>query len=137
MSPAEMTCHQATLKTEEPLDRTTNPHIDLILRTVDAIRHNAPDDIHMSQRYADLLEILITAALRPSTLTNGNVMSGSDRREVRDHCASPFRRGGGSIVESHQLNLGDEWIYDSSFWDSLPDMVGLNSIPDLVLPSFE
>ncbi|KAL4892388.1 hypothetical protein BDV59DRAFT_202534 [Aspergillus ambiguus] len=132
---------KATLRTEEPLSRT-NPHINLILQTVNGIRDNAPDDIHMSQRYAELLEILINTAMRPSTMNyNNNDLSGSDggsnRRVVGDH-SSPDRVGRGTLLDAgNPLGLGDDWIYDSSFWDTLPDMVGLNSIPDLVLPCYE
>ncbi|EDP56967.1 conserved hypothetical protein [Aspergillus fumigatus A1163] len=120
---------------EEPLDRTTNPCIDLLLRTINVIRQNAPDDIHMSQRYADLLEIFVNAVLRPSAMAN-NTTPGGNQIEVIGSRLSP-NRAESELVESSPLKLGYDWIYDSNFWDTLPEMVGLDSLSDLVLPYFE
>ncbi|PLB53334.1 hypothetical protein P170DRAFT_445109 [Aspergillus steynii IBT 23096] len=71
-----------------------------------AVRQNAPDDIHMSQRYADLLEVLINAALRPSSLT-GNTTSGGSQTEVNGRQPS-LDRVESSGVENCSLDLG--WI---------------------------
>ncbi|KAL4875784.1 hypothetical protein BJY04DRAFT_211006 [Aspergillus karnatakaensis] len=54
---------KVTLISEEQLD-STNPFIKLIVRAIEAMKQNAPDDIHMSQRYATLLDIIVTAALQ-------------------------------------------------------------------------
>lgn len=126
---------KAVLRREEPLDRTTNPCIDLLLRTINVIRQNAPDDIHMSQRYADLLEIFVNAVLRPSAMAN-NTTPGGNQIEVIGSRLSP-NRAESELVESSPLKLGYDWIYDSNFWDTLPEMVGLDSLSDLVLPYFE
>lgn len=128
-------CSSAVLRREEPLDRTTNPCIDLLLRTINVIRQNAPDDIHMSQRYADLLEIFVNAVLRPSAMAN-NTTPGGNQIEVIGSRLSP-NRAESELVESSPLKLGYDWIYDSNFWDTLPEMVGLDSLSDLVLPYFE
>ncbi|KAH1840699.1 hypothetical protein KXV50_005037, partial [Aspergillus fumigatus] len=117
----------AVLRREEPLDRTTNPCIDLLLRTINVIRQNAPDDIHMSQRYADLLEIFVNAVLRPSAMAN-NTTPGGNQIEVIGSRLSP-NRAESELVESSPLKLGYDWIYDSNFWDTLPEMVIMNKAP--------
>lgn len=48
------------------MEQVDNHSMDLIIKAIDGIKQNAPDDIHMSQRYAALLEILVKAALRTS-----------------------------------------------------------------------
>ncbi|KAH8703489.1 hypothetical protein BGW36DRAFT_287786 [Talaromyces proteolyticus] len=114
----------------EQLD-STNPSIDLIMRVINGMKQYAPDDIHMSQRYAALLEILINAALRTSQMTTarGNGMDYSSH-------SSPYPMGI-PIFESNELDVGEDWIYDSNFWETLPDMVGLNTVPNLITSSFE
>ena len=98
------------------------------MRVVDATRQGAPDDIHMSQRYATLLDILINAALRTSLAS------------ISRSSYSNTLLMGTSLMESNDLDLGDDLIYgiyDSNFWDTLPDMVHLNSVPNSIMPSFE
>ncbi|GAM39031.1 hypothetical protein TCE0_034r10244 [Talaromyces pinophilus] len=125
--PKPFTYAAATLKTEEQLD-STNPYIGLIMKVVDATRQGAPDDIHMSQRYATLLDILIKAALRTSS---ASISRSSYSNTVLT---------GTSLMESNDLDLGDDLIYgiyDSNFWDTLPDMVRLYSVPNSIMSSFE
>lgn len=98
------------------------------MRVVDATRQGAPDDIHMSQRYATLLDILINAALRTSSAS------------ISWSSYSNTLLMGTSLMESNDLDLGDDLIYDiydSNFWDTLPDMVRLNSVSNPTMPSFE
>jgi hypothetical protein len=80
----------------------------------------------MAQRYAALLEILVNAALK----------SCAGEREP----AQPNERISPSYQQYHTtgivedgLDLTGDWIYGSEFWDSLPDMVGLNSVSNLFL----
>ncbi|RDW86628.1 Zn(II)2Cys6 transcription factor domain-containing protein [Aspergillus mulundensis] len=108
-----------TLQTEEQLDRSS-PRIRLIRGVVDALKQNAPDDVHMAQRYAALLEILINAALRSCA---GD--------PVRQRESSPLYTAMGPEVG---IDTAADWIYGSEFWDSLPDMVGLNGVSSLFLP---
>ncbi|KAL4915271.1 hypothetical protein BDW62DRAFT_203870 [Aspergillus aurantiobrunneus] len=103
------------------------------MRVVEAIKKNTPDDIHMSQRYATLLDILVNAVLRTSKTTVAR-SNGSDM-DVDSHF-SPYSLVS-SLFESDQLDLGDDWIYDSNFWDTLPDMAGLNTVPNLIFPLSE
>jgi hypothetical protein len=45
---------------------------------------------------------------------------------------------GNTYLDSNVFNstAGDS-IYDPNFWDSLPDMVGLNNMPNLFMPAFD
>lgn len=35
-------------------------------------------------------------------------------------------------LDHYKLGLGKDWIYDPNFWETLPDMVGLNIVPSLM-----
>lgn len=122
-----------TLKIEEQLDGS-HPRIFRILSAVDAIKQNAPDDIHMAQRYATLLDILVSAATRSSSNATHGVTQDEAHRTSgtanADYLANPY--------DSQFLDTatGDS-IYDPHFWDSLPDMIGLNNVSDLFMPVYE
>ncbi|OJJ02287.1 hypothetical protein ASPVEDRAFT_83796 [Aspergillus versicolor CBS 583.65] len=124
---------KVTLKIEKRLDGS-DPHIFRILSAVDAIKQNAPDDIHMAQRYATLLDILVSAATRSSSNATHDVTQDEAHRTSgianADYLANPY--------DSQFLDTatGDS-IYDPHFWDSLPDMIGLNNVSDLFMPVFE
>ncbi|KAL4901259.1 hypothetical protein BDW74DRAFT_187735 [Aspergillus multicolor] len=113
---------KSTLQTEERLDRSS-PRIRLILGVVDAIKENSPDDVHMAQRYAALLEILINAALN-------SCAADTDRPRESSPVLSRYTTIGPDVG----IDTEGDWIYGSEFWDSLPDMVGLNSVSSLFLP---
>ncbi|RAH75416.1 Zn(II)2Cys6 transcription factor [Aspergillus aculeatinus CBS 121060] len=119
---------KVTLRNNEHVDRP-NTSVSLITRVVETMKHNAPDDVHMSQRYAALLDIIVHAALRTS----------QDRDRDRDRTAhpSPLPAAHNTLLEGTELGLGEEWIFDASFWNTLPDMVGLDGVPDLIMPPFE
>lgn len=124
---------QVTLKIEEQLD-SSDPRIFRILSAVDAIKQNAPDDIHMAQRYATLLDILVSAATRSSSNATHGVTQDEPHRTSdtanADYLANPYNS---QVLDSA---TGDS-IYDPNFWDSLPDMIGLNNVPDLFIPVYE
>jgi hypothetical protein len=94
---------------------------------VNSIKENSPDDVHMAQRYAALFEILVNAALKSCA---------GEREPVQpNEGISPsyqqYSHTTGGIEDG--LDLTGDWIYRSEFWDSLPDMVGLNSVSNLFL----
>lgn len=108
------------------MEQVDSHSMGLIVKVIDGIKENAPDDIHMSRRYAALLEILVNAALRmsqsPTTRSRGvNISSHTtldpDKFPPLDH---------------YELGLGGDWIYDPNFWETLPDMVGLNVVSSLM-----
>ncbi|RAL12624.1 uncharacterized protein BO97DRAFT_477671 [Aspergillus homomorphus CBS 101889] len=113
-----------TLKTEERLDHSS-PRIRLILNVVDSIKENSPDDVHLAQRYAALLEILVHAALE----------SCARGPSVRPGEGSPAIPRYGLINFEDRIDPAGDWIYGSEFWDSLPDMVGLDSVSNLFIPA--
>ncbi|KAL3458090.1 hypothetical protein BJX64DRAFT_235303, partial [Aspergillus heterothallicus] len=114
-----------TLKNEDRLDQSSL-RIRLILDVVNTIKENSPDDVHMAQRYAALLEILVNAALK----------SCAGEHNIQEHnleqtaSSPPFPRYG--AIEG--IDLAGDWMYGSEFWESLPDIVGLNSVSNLFLP---
>ncbi|KAJ0422895.1 hypothetical protein BJY00DRAFT_310497 [Aspergillus carlsbadensis] len=114
-----------TLKTEDRLDRSS-ARIQLILRVVDSIKQNSPDDVHMAQRYAALLEILVNAALKSCAGEREPAQQNEEITPSYQH----YNTAGGI---DDGLDLTGDWIYGSEFWDSLPDMVGLNSVSNLFL----
>lgn len=96
------------------------------MKVIDGTKQNAPDDIHMSRRYAVLLEILLNKALQASQ----PVTPRSNRTDFNSHASlHPVEVPQFNI---HELNLGEEWMYDPNFWETLPDMVGLNIMPSLI-----
>ncbi|KAL2845020.1 hypothetical protein BJY01DRAFT_183918 [Aspergillus pseudoustus] len=111
-----------TIKTEDRVD-SSSPRIRLILSVVDTIKENSPDDVHMAQRYAALLEILVNAALKSC--------AGEPARPREN---SPSLPRYSTIGLEDGIDPAGDWIYGSEFWDSLPDMVGLNSVSNLFLP---
>lgn len=121
-----------TLKTEERLD-SSDPRIFRILSAVDAIKQNAPDDIHMAQRYATLLDILVSAATRSFSNATHSVTQDEAYRasDTANYLANPD-------PDSQILGSATgDFIYDPNFWDSLPDMIGLDNVPDLFMPAYE
>lgn len=91
-----------------------------------AIKENAPDDIHMSQRYALLVDFLVKVALRSSSspvadqgasLTNANIPS------IVDHTSNTSFL---DLALDQSVNL----VNIANFWDYLPDVVGLDDIPN-------
>jgi hypothetical protein len=110
----------------------SDPRILRILSVVAAIKKNAPDDIHMAQRYATLLDILVSAATRSGP--NATCGVAHDEANQPSHIASYL---GNTYLDSNVFNstAGDS-IYDPNFWDSLPDMVGLDNMPNLFMPAF-
>ena len=121
-----------TLNTEEQLDGS-DPRIFRILSVIAAIKKNAPDDIHMAQRYATLLDILVSAAMHSGPNATRGV--GHDEANEPSHITSYL---GNTYLDSNVFNntAGDS-IYDPNFWDSLPDMVGLSNMPNLFMPAFD
>lgn len=92
-----------------------------------AIKQNAPDDVHMAQRYAAILDILVHAALQNT---------GVDR----PNGSLPVESSGFLNIQeplSDYVDPAAAVIYDQAFWDSLPDMVGLSSVSNLFMPSFQ
>lgn len=119
---------------EERLDGS-NPRIFRILSAVDAIKQNAPDDIHMAQRYATLLDILVSAATRSSSNATHSVTQDEEAYRTSgtaNHLPNTYLDS--QILDSSAT--GDS-IYDPDFWDSLPDMIGLNNVPELFMPVYE
>ncbi|KAL2808451.1 hypothetical protein BJX63DRAFT_35241 [Aspergillus granulosus] len=112
-----------TLRTEERLDRSS-PRIRLIINVVDTIKENSPDDVHMAQRYATLLEILINAALKSC--------AGEPTVQPRENSPSIPRYN--TMGLDGGIHPAGDWMYGAEFWDSLPDMVGLDSVSNLFLP---
>ncbi|GMG22455.1 unnamed protein product [Aspergillus oryzae] len=111
---------QATLRVEERLE-DSHPHILLIRQAVRAIKQNAPDDIHMSQRYATLLDIYVNAALRssPSAVISEDIFRWEHDDSSTSNCGP---------VQGYTLDQGNNVMFDSSFCNYLPDMVGLDDI---------
>ncbi|KAL4813115.1 hypothetical protein BDW67DRAFT_193044 [Aspergillus spinulosporus] len=127
---------KVTLEKDSHLD-SANPSINLIKQVVDAIKLNSPDDVHMSQRYAALLDILIKAALRtPQTSTT--IAMTATRSNGLDHSKSRYRPfpTASTPFPNNELDLAEDWIYDSSFWATLPDLAGLDTVPSLIIPPF-
>ena len=93
---------------------------------IDGIKQNAPDDIHMSRRYAVLLEILVNAAVRTSQSATTQ-HNGADPSSCTDpgQLEYPF-------VGINTSGVGEDWIWDPSLWESLPDMIGLDIVPGFV-----
>ncbi|KAL3487602.1 hypothetical protein BJX62DRAFT_253876 [Aspergillus germanicus] len=114
-----------TLKTEDRLGRSS-PRIQLILRVVDSIKENSPDDVHMAQRYAALLEIFVNAALKSCAGEREPV-------QLNERISPLYQQYHPTGIVEDGLDLTGDWIYGSEFWDSLPDMVGLNSVSNLFL----
>ncbi|KJK62537.1 hypothetical protein P875_00095241 [Aspergillus parasiticus SU-1] len=111
---------KATLRVEERLE-DGHPHIVLIRQAVRAIKQNAPDDIHMSQRYATLLDIYVNAALRspPSAVISQDIFRWEHDDPSTPNC---------DPVQGCTLDQGNNVMFDSSFCNYLPDMVGLDDI---------
>ncbi|CAG7916933.1 unnamed protein product [Penicillium olsonii] len=109
------------------MEQTDSNSISLILKVISGIKQNAPDDIHMSRRYAALLEILVNAALRTSqsATAHGNTGDANDNNNSRDLVDLPS-------FDIDELHIGEEWIYDPTFWETLPEMVGLSNMPSLL-----
>lgn len=105
---------------EERLE-DSHPHILLIRQAVRAIKQNAPDDIHMSQRYATLLDIYVNAALRssPSAVISEDIFRWEHDDSSTSNCGP---------VQGYTLDQGNNVMFDSSFCNYLPDMVGLDDI---------
>lgn len=80
----------------------------------------------MSRRYAVLLEILVNAAVRTSqpatTQHNGADPSSCTDPGQLEHPSFGINTSG----------VGEDWIWDPSLWESLPDMTGLNIVPGFV-----
>lgn len=100
--------------------------MDLIIKVIDGVKQYAPDDIHMSQRYAALLEILVKAALR----TSQSATARSKGMDVGSHTSLDLAKI--PQLDHYTLGLGEDWISDPNFWETLPDMVGLNIVPSLM-----
>lgn len=128
---------QVTLEKMSHLN-SANPSINLIKQVVDAIKLSSPDDVHMSQRYAALLEILINAALRTSQSSTTAAMTATQNNGV-EHYNSRYRPypAASTPFANAEVDLAEDWIYDSSFWATLPDLVGLDTVPSLIMPPFE
>ncbi|KAL4744692.1 hypothetical protein BDW72DRAFT_208814 [Aspergillus terricola var. indicus] len=128
---------KVTLEKNSHLD-SANPSINLIKQVVDAIKLNSPDDVHMSQRYAALLDILINAALRTSQTSTTTTMAATqgDGLDHPNSRYSPYPTASMSFP-NNELDLPEDWIYDSSFWATLLDLVGLDTVPSLIMPPFE
>ncbi|KAL3477416.1 hypothetical protein BJX99DRAFT_269823 [Aspergillus californicus] len=112
---------KVTLKAEDHFDYA-NPRIQLISRVVASIKENAPDDIHMAQRYAILLEALLNAALKSNSAGQTAQPSASN---------SPLPTHTNYMYSDYFIDPPGDWMYDSHFWNSLPGMVGLDSVPNL------
>ncbi|KAE8419006.1 hypothetical protein BDV36DRAFT_282582 [Aspergillus pseudocaelatus] len=117
---------KATLRVEERLE-DGHPHILLIRQAVRAVKENAPDDMHMSQRYATLLDVYVNAALRspPSAVISQDIFG----LEFDDSSTSNCDHFQGSTLDQVS-NI----MYDFSFPNYLPDMVGLNDIFSFLPP---
>jgi hypothetical protein len=96
------------------------------MKVIEGIKQNAPDDIHISQRYAALLEILVNTALR----TSQSATTRSKGMDVSSHITlDPAKI---PLFDHYELGLGENWIYDPNCWETLPDMVGLNIVPSFM-----
>ncbi|KNG87290.1 hypothetical protein ANOM_004949 [Aspergillus nomiae NRRL 13137] len=111
------------LKITFKMEQVDSHSMGLIVKVIDGIKENAPDDIHMSRRYAALLEILVNAALRTSE-------SGSKGMDVSSQTSLDPDKF--PPLAHYELGLGEDWIYDPNFWETLPDVVGLNVVPSLM-----
>jgi hypothetical protein len=113
----------------------SDPRIFRILSVVAAIKKNAPDDIHMAQRYATLLDILVSAATRLGPNATRGVAH--DEANQPSYIASYLGNTYNTYLDSNVFNsMAGDSIYDPNFWDSLPDMVGLDNMPNLFMPAF-
>jgi hypothetical protein len=80
----------------------------------------------MAQRYAALLEILTNAALK-------SCAGGGEPAQPIERISPLYQQYNMTGGIEDGLDLTGDWIYGSQFWDSLPDMVGLNSVSNLFL----
>ncbi|RAH58775.1 hypothetical protein BO85DRAFT_448784, partial [Aspergillus piperis CBS 112811] len=80
----------------------------------------------MSRHYAVLLEILVNAAVRTSqpATTPRNRVDNSSRT-----CTGESKH---LFFGINCSDFGQDWIWDPSIWESLPDMVGLDIVPGFV-----
>lgn len=113
-----------------------HPHIRLISDVVAAFRENAPDDIDMSQNYSLLLEVLVNAAVRPSTTTTSSSFPGLSpemERRLPDEI-SVNTTGLDMSSPGYMQNFGLDQFRNLSYglddWKSVFDLVGCDIIPD-------
>ncbi|KAJ9395571.1 hypothetical protein DTO282F9_7528 [Paecilomyces variotii] len=126
---------KATLRREEQVDEH-HPHIRLISDVVAAFRENAPDDIHMSQNYSLFLEVLVNAAVRPSTTTTSSSFPGLNsemERRLPDEIsvnATGLDMSSPGYMQNFGLDQFRNLSYGLDDWNSVFDLVGCDIIPD-------
>lgn len=83
------------------------------------MKENAPDDMHMAQRYATFIEVLTNVALRSTPCTVQPLSLSRKARMLRDDELVATQLFGNEDISGFEELRNNSLLTDESFWNNL------------------